>query len=183
MKFNEEVVLKLNNFISQNKLSITEQYMYWVHLQSKWFYFRINLDPRGSYKNLMVSSNQNLKNSIDIDDRMLDLFFGSDLVFNELSTKFFLINLLEFFEGPGKGLLVGDMELFGRMEEYLKHRSKIYNENLRNIKPAPPDILEEVKNGNYGRYYEYFESQKDHEYLLIMKQKYENNLRKLNSYK
>jgi hypothetical protein len=121
MNFNQIILEKLGLVFEEYNLHIFEQWNNYLNLHSDNLIIIFVHNQRENSNTFFISKNG--KNSIEIDNETLKLFFNSDLKFDEVTVDVFVNNLISFFENEGKPLLNGDLNTINDLEKFKMQRN------------------------------------------------------------
>lgn len=169
MKFNQLISLKLHTLFTDHGLIISEQSKDIVRYESALLQISIVHNPKENSSNLWVGKSHSI--AIEIDNRVMQEYFNSDLKLTNLPHETFKNNVFMFFTGEGKKLLEGSEKALALLEKFDNHRSSEYTANLvekQNLEAAN----KAWNDGNYTEVIKYLDMINKNNLPKSLKQKY-----------
>ncbi|MBB6498133.1 hypothetical protein [Pedobacter cryoconitis] len=130
MKFNQIILEKLGVLFQKCNLNIIEQRDNYLKLLSKYLVIIIAHNQLENSNTIWLGRNDDKMDKVEVDNKVLKLFFGSDLKLSDVSVEIFVKNLVLFFENEAQPLLRGDIDRINKLEEFDLERSQKYTQGL-----------------------------------------------------
>jgi hypothetical protein len=130
MEFSQLILEQLSLVIRKYNLQVVEQRKEYIQFESEHLTIILSHNPLENSNTLWIGKITDKRYAVEIDNKILKLFFNSDLKLSQVPFEVFVKNLVLFFENEGKPLLIGDINTISKLEEFDLERSRIYTQEI-----------------------------------------------------